>query len=193
MEKKMKFAAVALLFMLALPVQAAELTSEYTRNDPANDCEILDQSAPDEGDWSDIVCPGVRGYSYYISGADGREAVTYGFAGEPGMPTFGAFNYAHSTVEWRLGRLNGKTVPLAAIQRFYLADGNGEWTTQILVVSKVGQPDGGGACVMGYVSANEGSSANLRAREISNGASSFRCGRDAPVIETKIRRHVPSF
>lgn len=188
----MKLIAAAIFSLIALPVSAAELTTEYTRNDP-RDCEVVSQSGPNEGDWSDIVCPGVKGYSYKVIYTDGREAVTYGFAQKPGMPTFGAFNYAHSTVEWRMGRVSGKTLPVAAIQRFYLADQNGDWKTQILVVSKVGQPNGGGACVVGYVSANEGASANHRARELSNEATSFRCGRDKPVIEANIRQHVPQF
>lgn len=136
----MKFVGAAILAIIALPVSAAELTSEYTRNDPQRDCELMDQAAPGEGDWSDIMCPGVAGYSYHISGTDGREAVTYGFAQRPGMPTFGAFNYAHATVEWRMARVKGATLPVAAIQRFYLADQNGDWKTQILVVSKVANP-----------------------------------------------------
>jgi hypothetical protein len=56
---------------------------------------VVNQAAAGEGDWSDVVCPGVAGYSYQISNTDGREAVTYGFAQRPGMPTFGPFNYAH--------------------------------------------------------------------------------------------------
>lgn len=190
----MKLLAAAFLSLLALPVAAAELTSEYTRNDPAQDCENLDQPRTDyAANWADLVCPGVKGYSYQISYTDGREAVTYGYADKPGMPTFGAFNYAHSTVEWRMGRVGGKSVPVAAIQRFYLADQNGGWKTQILVVSKVGQPNVDGACVVGYVSANEGASANERARKLSNDAPSFRCDRDKPVVEAKIRQHVPQF
>ncbi len=189
----MKLLVAALLSLMTLPACAAELTSEYTRNDPQQDCETFDQSGSGEGEWSDIVCPGVNGYPYYIIGTDGREAVTYGYAQRSGMPTFAAFNYAHSTVEWRMAKQNRKTIPVAAIQRFYLADGDGDWSTQILVVSKVGQPNGGGACVIGYIAANEGASANRRARELSNGAPAFRCGRDRPTIEAKVRQHVQQF
>lgn len=138
--------------------------------------------------WS---APGPGDYSYFIQETDGRQSVTYGYSSSPGMPTFGAFNYAHSTVEWRMGRIDGQRVPVAAIQRFYLADQNGDWKTQILVVSKVGQPSGGKACVIGYVSSNEGAAANTRARDLSNNAAAFRCGRDKPVVEAKIRQHVP--
>lgn len=189
----MKLTSAAVLSLLALPVAAAELASEYTRNDPQRDCRVVSQSPANEGSWADIVCAGVQGYSYMIRDSDGRQSVTYGTAQQSGMPTFGAFNYAHNTVEWRMGRVNGKKTPVAAIQRFYLADVNGDWKTQILVVSKVGQPNGGGACVVGYVSANEGVRANERARALSNDAASFRCGRDKPVVEAKIRQHVPQF
>ncbi|WP_042249935.1 hypothetical protein [Paracoccus sp. PAMC 22219] len=54
----------------------------------------------------------------------------------------GAFNHAGPTVEWRIAQIEGHAVPVAAIQRFHLADPGGGWATQILVVSKVGQPDG---------------------------------------------------
>lgn len=185
--------AAAVFFLAVLPTSAGELSSEYTRNEPQRDCQLIDRSAGGEGDWSDIVCPGAGGYHYYISGTDGREAVTYGYAQNPGMPTFSAFNYANTTVKWRMGRHNGRYLPVAAIQRFYLADVNGNWSTQILVVSKVGQPGAGDACVVGYVSANEGESANLRARQLSNDAPSFRCGRDRPLVESAIRRHVSAF
>lgn len=189
----MKFAIAVVLSLFALPAAAAELSSEYTRNNPQRDCRAATQSASNPGGFVDLVCPGPSGYTYQIRETDGRQAITYGKSQRSGMPTFGAFNYAHNTVEWRMGRVNGKKAPVAAIQRFYLADVNGDWKTQILVVSKVGQPNGDGACVIGYVSANEGARANDRARALSNDAVSFRCGRDKPVVETKIRQHVPQF
>ena len=187
-----KTLALSLLALMSVPAVSAELSSEYTRNDRQRDCDTVARSAS-EGNWADFVCPGPGGYSYFIRETDGREAVTYGNSQRSGMPTFGAFNYAHNTVEWRMGRVGGKRVPVAAIQRFYLADENGAWKTQILVVSKVGQPRSGEACVIGYVSANEGAAANTRARDLSNNAAAFRCGRDKPVVEAKIRQHVPQF
>lgn len=174
----------------AMPAAAAELTSEYTRNHVDRDCEIVASSPDDEGFWVDIRCPGVAGYTYMIRDSDGRQSVTYGSSERSSMPTFGAFNYAHPTVEWRMGTLNGEVVPIAAIHRFSLSDGDGEWTTQILVVSKVVQPDSEG-CIVGYVSANEGGSANERARVVSDRAAAFRCGVDEPSVEDKIRQHVP--
>ena len=56
---------------------------------------------------------------------DGCEAVTYGHADGPGMPTFGAFNHAGPTVEWRMAQVGGRPVPVAAIQHSHLADADG--------------------------------------------------------------------
>lgn len=186
----MRLLFAAVFALAALPAAAAGLTSEYTRNNVDRDCKTLARSPADEGFWVDMRCPGVAGYSYMIRESDGRQSVTYGSTERSSMPTFGAFNYAHQTVEWRMGKLNGKTVPIAAIQRFSLADGDGKWTTQILVVSKVVQR-GAGGCVVGYVSANEGAGANERARAVSDRAAAFRCGRDKPSVEAKLQEHVP--
>lgn len=43
----------------------------------------------------------------------------------PGMPTFGAFNHAGPTVEWRMAQVGGRPVPVAAIQHSHLADADG--------------------------------------------------------------------
>jgi len=184
---------LAALLLIATPVAAQDLTSQYTRLDQDSDCNTIARSAEDDGDWADLVCPGFAGYPYVIRYGDGRETVTYGFATEPGMPSFGRFNYSNGTVEWRLRADNGGERPVAAIQRWYLADIDGNWATQILVVSKVGQPEQGGeACVIGYVDAADGAegSANERARDISDGAESFACGDDRPEVEPGIAEFV---
>lgn len=101
----------------------------------------------------------------------------------PGMPTFGAVNHAGPTVEWRMAQVGGRPVPVAAIQRLHLANGNGGRSTQILVVSKVGQPADRAACMMGYVSDHDGAAANRRARRIADGAATHNCAHDCPVVE----------
>lgn len=98
--------------------------------------------------------------------------------GPPGMPTFGAFNHAWPTVEWRIAQVGGRPVPVAAIQCFHLANGDGGRCMQILVVFKVGQPDDRAACMMGYVSAHNGAAANRRARRIADGAATHDCAHD---------------
>lgn len=181
----MRLFAFALFAVLAAPAAAAELSSDYTKLDQQKDCHTIGQS-DGEGDWADLVCPGYGNYPYFIRYGDGRETVTYGFATDSGMPSFGRFNYSNGTIEWRLMTENGARRPVAAIQRWYLADIDGKWTTQILVVSKVGQPDGGGACVMGYVAAADGAAANERARALADQVGSFSCG-DTVTVEAPIR------
>lgn len=186
----MKPVLILLLAGLALPAAAAELTSAYTTRDNGTECSVIDQAPADEGDWADIVCTGVAGYPYVIRYGDGRETVTYGFAAESGMPSFGPFNYANNTVEWRLRIGEGTRRPVAAIQRWFIANTEGEWARQLLVVSRVGQPDGGGACVVGYV-ATSVAGANERARALADNAEDFDCGSDAPAVEEAVRDLVP--
>jgi hypothetical protein len=179
------------LLVLASPALGQEATSAYTKVAPAEGCAEIGRNDAGEGDWQDLVCPGVANYPYVLRRGDGRETVTYGFASDSGMPGFGAFNYANDTVEWRLVAGDNATLPVAAIQRWFLADQNGAWATQILVVSRVGQPDDPGACVVGYVAAADGPAANLRARTLADTAPAFRCGADRPTVEPAIAAHVP--
>jgi len=189
----MKLLIVAvMLASAALPAMGQELTSEYTKLNQDTDCTVIARAEDGEGDWADLVCPGYGGYPYVIRYGDGRETVTYGFATDSGMPSFAPFNYSNGTVEWRL-RVEGETKrPVAAIQRWYLADMDGKWATQILVVSRVGQPqDGSRACVVGYVAAADGAPANERARALADRAETFECGDDTVSIEPEIAEFIP--
>ncbi len=109
----------------------------------------------------------------------------------PGMPTFGAFNHAWPTVEWRIAQVGGRPVPVAVIRRLHPANGDGGRCTQILVVSKVGQPDDRAACRMGYASAHDGAAANRRARRIADSAATHNCARDRPVVESSAAQVPP--
>lgn len=184
--------AAAVLAGAALPVMGQELSSEYTRLNQDTDCTVIANSAAEgEGDWADLVCPGYGGYPYVIRYGDGRETVTYGFATDSGMPSFSPFNYSNGTVEWRVRTAGETRRPVAAIQRWYLADIDGNWATQILVVSRVGQPqDGSRACVVGYVAAADGAPANERARKLGDGAEAFECGDDTPTVEPAIAEFI---
>ena len=187
----MKSYLVALIIAAsAMPTSAAELTSQYTRLNHDTDCKVVRQAPPGEGDWSDRVCPGVGQTSYVLQSTDGRETVAYGYSERGAMAGFTPFNYANGTVEWRIGLVKGRKAPVAAIHRWYLANGNGDWATQVLVVSKVGGRGGNPGCAIGYVYANEGARANIRARQISEAAASFRCGRDKPVVDRSIHEFV---
>ena len=189
----MKHLAAIALALCATPVFAAGLTSDYTKVDQQNGgCAVIATAAEGEGEWADLVCPGYANYPYVIRYGDGREQVTYGFAASSVMPSFGPFNYSNDTVEWRLVTENAVKRPVAAIQRWFLADQDGKWATQILVVSKVGQPDGSGeACVMGYVAAADGAPANERARAMADKALDWECGSEI-MVEDAIREFVPT-
>ena len=184
-------AAIALAVFAAVPIAAQELTSDYTKVDQQNDCHVIARAADGEGDWADLVCPGYGHYPYVLSYGDGREQVTYGFAQSAVMPSFGPFNYANDTIEWRLVAENDAKRPVAAIQRWFLADQDGKWATQILVVSKVGQPDGSGeACLMGYVAAADGAPANVRARAMADKALDWECGSEI-MVEDAVQQFAP--
>ena len=181
---------LALTFALVALPASAQMVSEYTQYTLPDTCTRIAVS-DGEGDWADFVCPGYGGYPFVLSYTDGREAITYGFATDPGMSTFGPFNYANETIEWRIAASGITERPVAAIQRWYLADQNGEWTNEILVVSRVGQPNEGGACVIGYVDPAV-AGGNERAREIADqSAADFTCGADTPTIEPGIEDLVP--
>lgn len=185
---KTLLAAFAAFSLGATPIMAQAI-SEYTQYDLDADCSLISRAPDNEGEWADFVCTGHAGYPFVLRTSDGRDSVTYGFATESGMATFGRFNYANETVEWRV-RLDRNTErPVAAIQRWFIADEMGDWTRQLLVVSKVGQPDGGGACAMAYVATTEG--ANERARQLADKlVDGFECGSTAPTIEDGVREIV---
>jgi hypothetical protein len=188
-----KLTAIVLAVFAVQPSVAsgAELVSEYTRLDQDVDCTVIERAAEGEGEWADLVCPGIAGYPYVIRYGDGRETVTYGFTGENAMTSFAPFNYSNGTVEWRMRTEGDAKRPVAAIQRWFLADIDGNWATQILVVSKVAQPEPDPeACVVGYVSAADGAPANVRARLLADAAESFVCGSDSVTVEPAIAEFV---
>lgn len=179
-----RYLTVALFALVTTPV-TAQAISEYTRYDLETDCSLIDRAPDNEGEWADFVCTGHAGYPFVLRSSDGRDSVTYGFATGSGMATFAPFNYANGVVEWRVRLDRNAERPVAAIQRWFIADHMGDWTRQLLVVSKVGQPDGGGACAMAYVAATEGG--NERARRLADElVDGFVCGKSAPTIEDEI-------
>lgn len=177
-------ALVATLFLsLAATPALAQAISEYTEYRLEEDCALIGRAPAGDGDWADHVCAGFANYPFVVRNTDGREVVTYGFATEPGMSSFAPFNYANGTIEWRVRIDRDMEIPVAAIQRWYLADANGDWAHQVLVVSRVGQPGGGGACAIAYLNAAQDGT-NQRARQIADErARDFTCGSDAPLVD----------
>jgi len=191
----MRFTAVILVTLMALPstdrVHAAE--SAYTTLNFNDDSCKPTGEPPTQEDLdlgvSSVLCPGLKGYPVQFESNDERETVHYG---DPAKTTTGAswesflpFNSIADTFEWRLE--NG--IPFAAIHRFKISTGEeepapgsgvkGPVKGQVLVISKVGQPDGPAGCVVGLVDALSNVDANELARKVADEvAPGFKCGKD---------------
>lgn len=169
--------------LLAAPLAQAAPDSAYTKLHAEDTCKVTAEPAEDEGgDWSELLCTGYGDYPVYLSYADARESMFYGFP--PGdKPTswesFNGFNGVSGTIEWRLD----KGVPFATILRWSIATDVPEKNIEVLVVSKVAQPDDHDGCVVGYVVAPDNPGHNVQAREIADDhARGFACWRDEPVV-----------
>jgi len=113
-----KFVAPFALCLWSLSAQAGDPTSVYTKFD-LKDCR---QITPEDIEWSgSFICKGYDSLDVYFAEGDLRQMLAYGK--EPQnhcatRQTFGPFNWAYPTIEWRLegGR------PFAAIQRWSVSD-----------------------------------------------------------------------
>ena len=174
--------AAALAAALLQPCAAsAEPVSAYSKFDLGEGCVTI-ATDPMGGTWQ---CPGYGGYPVVFSEGDLRQSVFYGHLGTwyaaGAWASFGGFNHVGGTIEWRMAGAGGP--PLAAIQRWFVSDGSGsgEETLQVLVISKVGQPGVGEACVAGYVDALSNKDANVIARQVADEvAPGFACRQTDP-------------
>lgn len=165
--------------LLARVDSAIAAESAYTKVDFDADCR--GQTLVDGGGtWT---CKGYKTYQIHFAEGDLRQSVFYGAVGpwhKDAFESFGRFNHAGETVEWRL--TNGK--PLATIRRWFLAADEGTSNgaeIEVLVVSKVGQKGVGDACVAGYVEASANPEANAIARKVADTvAPGFACRQAEP-------------
>lgn len=184
-------AAFALAAALpATPAGAQEISSAYTDLIAEDNCTTFAGAEPDEGgDWANLVCDGYRGYPVFVSYADARESLFYGFppAGDlaPVWESFDGFNATGPKIEWRLETRGDRTVPFATIHRWFVSDPDDpDGQVQVLVVAKVGQPYERDGCAVGHVVAQGNGDANGKARRIADTtAREFVCGADQPTIE----------
>jgi hypothetical protein len=168
---------------------AGEISSAYTDIDLDRDCSTFASAAEGEREWANRVCDGWRGYPVLIYSGDLRESVFYGFppAGDlaPAWESFSAFNSAGPKIEWRIETDGSRSVPFAAIHRWFVsADPDGpDRRTEVLVVEKVGQIHERDGCAVGLVLASGNPGANEQARKIADGrARNFDCGTDPRVV-----------
>lgn len=178
--------AVLALPVLALPAWAGAISSAYTDLDWAKDCVTYAQAKDGEGDWADLACSGYRGYPVMIAYDDERESLFYGFpAGDMTAvwESFSAFNAATGKVEWRVETDGDAALPFAAIHRRSVSDAeNPDKNIEVLLVSKVAQPEAKEGCTVGLVLATGNPQANEQARTIADEkAKAFRCGKDKRV------------
>ncbi len=171
---------------LAVPAFAGAVSSAYTDLDWKKDCVTYGQAADGEGDWADLACSGYRGYPVMIAYDDERESLYYGFPTADMASvweSFVAFNESDAKVEWRVETSGDVAVPFAAIHRRSVnSSDDGTTKTDVLVVSKVGQPGGAAGCTVGLVLASGNPKADEEARKIADEkAKGFQCGKDRRV------------
>jgi len=139
----------------------------------------------DYGSWR---CLGHAGIAVRVTAGDQRTTISYGpnAANEPAArQTLAAFNSAGKTIEWRIGRLNGRPHVFATILRWNTTtidpdDDSKQVAGQVLVVTRLGP---GGVCHVGYVDGRANPNANELARQIADdNARTCRCGKDKPLV-----------
>jgi hypothetical protein len=152
--------------------------SAYTVLDTQN-CKTMAEPAADEpgGDFFVGLCAGYEAYPVVFKESDLRVSVHFGFLDQriidEAFESFAQFNNPGSKIEWRLDA-TGK--PVATILRMFISNidpetggsDNKALQGEVLVVSKVGQPDDATGCVIGYVDARANKDANMLARDIAD-------------------------
>jgi hypothetical protein len=165
--------------------RANEPSSVYTKLDFDNNCIAL--STYEAG--GTFSCGGYKGFPVLLSEGDLRQSVFFGhlgpwFTGADGSEafvSFGPFNAAGETIEWRL---DAGAVPFATILRWTVNANGGDDTAptqSVLVISRVGRPGEAIACPVGYVDAQLTPDANTVARRVADDiAADFDCTTSEP-------------
>lgn len=168
--------------------QTAEIISTYTST-AKKDCRVIppSRSDPDQGFFH--ICRGMGKLIVTNSEGDLREVVSVGrtrvaAAEEPAAQTwFGPFNSTTTTIEWRHPKGGA---PFAIIQRWHLADNDDPGpdhrprTKQMLVVTRLPP---GPVCHVAYVDVKANPNANEIARQATDKARAFTCGKDKVRVE----------
>ena len=193
------FVLSALAAAAPLSIHAAE--SVYTGTS-IDKCENL-LTNPDQDDIDmrrvSVKCAGYKDYPFYFNETDDTQSANFGHLDsrivEEARETFEGPNHVGSTIEWRL---DDKGVPRAAILNYIMEtfddetllrpalDDDARRNGEILVVSRVGQPEDRTGCVTAYVDALENTDALALARKLADEqAPSFPCGKEQPRFHGK--------
>ena len=189
--------ALAALTAIAAPLPASAASSVYTET-KLDKCEDLNPN-PEQIDIdmgvASYVCDGYKDYAFYFDENDVRQSTYFGYLRDEildgGGETFAVFNHVGDTIEWRL---DDKGVPRSTILRYTMENMNPKTYDpdpalygQVLVVSRVGQPDDMTGCVTAYVDAIANKDAEVLARKLADEqAPGFPCGRQKPVFHGKV-------
>lgn len=181
------FAAFSACWAEAVAVEAAK--SSYTSIAEAR-CRKADVLRIEDTEYAvSRICPGRGGYKVFIDEEDLRETLTVGKTARQALREpaardhYGAFNAYEDTIEWRSGK-DGK--PFAIIVGWSFADNENTDATgrpqsdRLLVVFRLPP---GPVCKVAFVDRAANADANALARAAADeGARSFKCGADAPLI-----------
>lgn len=193
--------ALAALAAIAAPQAAAAASSVYTdtRLDTCEDLIKDPSQIEQEMGVASYKCAGYKGYPFWFDEEDVRQSTYFGYLSEDilraGGETFSAFNHIGDKIEWRL---DDKGAPRATILRYFMEHQNPATTEldkafygQILVISRVGQPDDMTGCVTAYVDALENRDANELARKLADEqAPGFPCGKQKPVFHGEVGKKI---
>lgn len=167
--------------LVAMPTMAQQIVSEYTDLDHEQHCAVFAGGDPAEGNWSNLVCQGWRGYPVLIRYSDARESLFYGVppGGDltPSWESFTGFNEVGPKIEWRIEQDGPLVTPFATIHRWFVDAGDDSQPVEVLVIERVGQLHSREGCAVGYVVATGNPEANQKARLIADSkARSHVCG-----------------
>lgn len=173
--------------VLSCAAQAQPISSAYTKIDLA-DCIVFTTADAAEGIPQQAVCPGYGGYPILVQSTSTHQSVYYGFPPHGELisrwASFSDPNRMSSTIEWRILTAGERSVPFAAIQRWFIDDAEMPGTTvEVLVVRKVGQVEEWQGCILGYVVATGNAHANRTAREIADTKGRTECRPGGAVIK----------
>lgn len=142
-----------------------------------------------------LRCNGYKEYGI-LNKWDRRAKVLFGYLSDQFLAEhiedFDVDNFAGDKVEWRL---DDTGTPRAAILRYKFSNYNFDQKPlpEVLLISKVGQPDSPASCAVGMVDTSANKDANELARQVADEVTDgFQCGRDIPEYHGKRSKTAPN-